>query len=94
MQLNMFDSYTILQNTTWHNSLICADPWYAHRVTTDNPGKRQYKVGDHILVKLPVGQIVEVTIRAVIPNAEGTKLQVDWGYDQTALIEEWQVVRE
>ena len=56
----------------------------------------EYRVGDHILVKLPVGQIVEVTIRAVvrIAAAEGIKLQVDWGYDQTALIEEWQVVRE
>jgi hypothetical protein len=60
----------------------------------NDPGKRQCKVGDHIVVKFPVGQIVEVTIRAVIPSAEGTRLQVDWGYDQTALIEEWQVVKE
>jgi hypothetical protein len=75
MQLNMFDSYTILQNATWHNSLIYSDFWYARRVTKDNPG-RQYKVGDHILVKLAVAQMVEVTICGVIKQADRIKLQV------------------
>jgi hypothetical protein len=40
------------------------------------------------------GQIVEATIRAVIERTDGIHLQVDWGYDQTALIEEWQIVQE
>jgi hypothetical protein len=55
--------------------------------------KREYKVGQTILVKLS-GQIAEATIRAVIERTDGLHLQVDFGYDQTALIEEWQVVQE
>ena len=51
--------------------------------------KREFAVGDHILVKLPVAQIVEVTISVVIKQEERIRLQVYWGYDQTALIEEW-----
>jgi hypothetical protein len=56
--------------------------------------RRQSKVGEHILVRFPVGKIEEVTIRAVIEGTDGVHLQVDWGYDQTALIEEWQVIKE
>ena len=47
---------------------------------------RKYKVGDHVLVKLSGDRIVDTT--------EGTRLQVDFGYDETALIYPWQVVIE
>jgi hypothetical protein len=56
--------------------------------------RRPFKVGERVIIRLPVGQIVEATIRAVIERTDGIHLQVDWGYDQTALIEEWQVVTE
>jgi hypothetical protein len=56
--------------------------------------KRQFKRGDSVTIRLPVGQIVEVTIRAVIEDTDGVHLQVDWGYDQTALIHERDVVSE
>ena len=55
---------------------------------------RQFKCGDSVVVRLPVGQIVEVTIRAVIEQTDGVRLQVDWGHDQTALIHERDVVSE
>jgi hypothetical protein len=54
--------------------------------------KREPKVGDHVLVKLSGGRIVEATIKAIVDATEGTRLQVDFGYDETALISEWQVV--
>jgi hypothetical protein len=55
---------------------------------------RKYKVGEHLLVKLPGGRIVEATIKALVDTTEGTRLQVDFGYDETALVFEWQVVKE
>jgi hypothetical protein len=33
-------------------------------------------------------------IRAVIESTEGLQLQVDFGHEQTAIIHEWQVVKE
>jgi hypothetical protein len=54
--------------------------------------KREPKVGDHVLVKLSGGRIVEATIKALVDTTEGTRLQVDFGYDETALVYEWQVV--
>jgi hypothetical protein len=56
--------------------------------------RRQFKVGDLVKVSVPVGQIVDATIRAVIPSTEGIKLQIDWGHDQTALIHEGDVLSE
>jgi hypothetical protein len=40
------------------------------------------------------GHIAEATIRAVVENTAGVRLQVDFGHDQTALVELWQVVDE
>jgi hypothetical protein len=40
---------------------------------------RNYKVGDHLLVKLSGGRIVDATVMAVINNADGTRLQVSFG---------------
>ena len=54
--------------------------------------KREPKVGDHVLVKLSGGRIVEATIKALVDTTEGIRLQVDFGYDETALVYEWQVV--
>jgi hypothetical protein len=55
---------------------------------------RKYKVGDHLLVTLSGGRIVEATIKAVVDTTEGVRLQVDFGKDETALVYEWQVVKE
>jgi hypothetical protein len=56
--------------------------------------KRQFKRGDFVRVSLPVGQIVEATIRAVIESTEGVQLQVDFGHEQTALVHERDVISE
>ena len=53
---------------------------------------RQHKVGDHVLVKLSGGRIVEATIKAIVDTTEGMRLQVDFGFDETALVYDWQVV--
>jgi hypothetical protein len=52
----------------------------------------KHKVGDHVLVKLSGGRIVEATVKALVDTTEGARLQMDFGYDETALVYEWQVV--
>jgi hypothetical protein len=54
--------------------------------------KREFKVGDKIRVNLHHGKIEDAVVRAVIEESDGTKLQVDFGYEQTALIDTSQVV--
>jgi hypothetical protein len=66
-------------------------PTYSPRVPAKEP-KRAFKVGDKIRVNLHRGRIEEATIKAIIEHSSGKKLQVDFGHDQTALIEPWQVV--
>jgi hypothetical protein len=56
--------------------------------------KWQFKRGDYVKVSLPVGQIVEATIRAVIESTEGVQLQIDFGHEQTALVHERDVLSE
>ena len=56
--------------------------------------ERQFKVGDRILVNLHRGRIEEATVKAIIEHTSGKKLQVDFGHDQTALIDPWQVVQD
>ena len=51
---------------------------------------RKHKVGDHVLVKLSGGRIVEATIKAIVDTTDGTRLQVSFG-EETALIYLWQV---
>jgi hypothetical protein len=34
----------------------------------------KYKVGDHVLVKLSGGRIVEATIKAIVETTEGVRL--------------------
>jgi hypothetical protein len=55
--------------------------------------KNEYKVGDRIQISLN-NQIMDAVIRAVIEHADGLRLQVDFGHEQTALIDEWQVVKD
>jgi hypothetical protein len=43
-----------------------------------------HKVGDHVLVKLSGGRIVEATIKAVVDTTEGVRLQVSFGEDDGA----------
>ncbi len=57
-----------------------------------NPTPRQFKVGDRVKVSLPLGHIVDATIRAVIEHTDSIKLQVDYGKDQTALVSARQIV--
>ena len=57
------------------------------------PKKNEFKVGDHIQISLN-NQIMDAVIRAVIEHTDGLRLQVDFGHEQTALIDEWQVVKD
>ena len=51
------------------------------------------KVGDHLMVKLLGGTIVQATIKAIVDRADGVRLQVSFG-DDTARIYLWQIVGE
>ena len=54
---------------------------------------RQLNVGDKIRVNLHQGRIVDATIRAIIDRTDRKHYQVDFGHEQTALIQAWQIVR-
>ena len=57
------------------------------------PDDRQFKVGDKVRVNLHHGKIEDATVKALIKDSNGTKLQVDVvGLDLTALIDTRQVV--
>jgi len=45
-----------------------------------------------VRVNLHAGKIVDATIRAIIPQTDGLRLQVDFGFEQSALIHVWQGV--
>jgi hypothetical protein len=53
--------------------------------------QREFKVGDRVTVSLYTGRIVEGVVKAIIQKTDGTRLQVDYGQDQTALVHLWQV---
>ncbi len=55
---------------------------------------RKFKPGQQIQIKLAGGRIEQATIKAVIEHTDNIRLQVDFGHDQTALIELWQVVKD
>ena len=68
---------------------------YNHAVpAAKKPDDRQFKAGDKIRVNLHHGKIEDAIVRAVIEHTDGLKLQIDFGHEQTALIEEWQIVKE
>jgi hypothetical protein len=52
---------------------------------------RKHKVGEHVLVKLSGGRIVEAEVKAIRETTEGLRLQVSFD-DETALIYLWQIV--
>ena len=52
-----------------------------------------FKVGQHILVKLSGGRLVNAEIKAVIDKTEGKRLQVSFG-NESARIYVWQVVEK
>jgi hypothetical protein len=54
---------------------------------------RKHKVGDHLLVKLSGGRIVEGVVKAITESTDGVRLQVSFG-NETALIYLWQIVKE
>ena len=53
--------------------------------------ERQFQVGDRVTVTLHTGRLVEATVRAIVKNTDGVRLQVDYGKDETALVELWRV---
>jgi hypothetical protein len=54
---------------------------------------RKHKVGDHVLMKLSGGRIVEAVVKAITESTDGVRLQVSFG-NETALIYLWQVVEK
>ena len=69
------------------------EEWYIPRVPARKKPEeqREYKVGDRLLVSLSSGRIVEAVVKAVIQQTDGTRLQVDYAKDETALVYLWQV---
>jgi hypothetical protein len=62
-------------------------------VTKGQP--KSYKTGDHIRVNMHSGKIVDAVIKAVHDEfTDGPRYQVDFDKDKTALIREWQIVKE
>jgi hypothetical protein len=55
------------------------------------PDDRQFRVGDRVTVSLSAGRVVNGVVKAVINRADGVRLQVDYGKDETALVYLWQV---
>ena len=51
-------------------------------------------IGDRVLVNLHHGSKNEALIKAIVPTTGGKKFQVDFGNDQTALIEDWQIMEK
>lgn len=56
--------------------------------------EHKYKVGEKVSITLHTGRIVDGTVRAVVENSDGIRLQVDYGKDETALVELWRVHRK
>jgi hypothetical protein len=52
-----------------------------------------YKVGQHVMVKLSGGRLVDAEIKAIIETTHGKRLQVSFG-NETARIYLWQVVEK
>ena len=50
-------------------------------------GKVKFAVGDRVKINLH-------TVRAIIDHTDGQKLQVDFGKDETVLIDPWRVVKK
>ena len=51
-------------------------------------------IGDRVRVNLHHGRKEEALIKAIIPTTGRKKFQMDFGKDQTALVEEWQIMEK
>ena len=60
----------------------------ARKKSDDN---HQYKVGESVSITLHTGRIVDGKVRAIVERTDGLRLQVDYGKDETALVELWRV---
>jgi hypothetical protein len=58
-----------------------------------SPGTTDYEVGEHVIVLLSGGRLVDAEIKAIIETTQGTRLQVSFG-DETARIYLWQIVEK
>ena len=56
--------------------------------------EQQFKAGDSVSITLHTGRIVDGTVRAIVERTDGVHLQVDYGKDETALVELWRVHRK
>jgi hypothetical protein len=77
-------------------NLPCVQPSFSCHTIAPVPAKepkREFRVGDHISRQI-LSRSNRRSHDSRIPGVEGKGLQVDWGYDQTALIEERQIVKE
>jgi hypothetical protein len=55
---------------------------------------KSHKVGDKVRVSMHGGRIVDAVIKAAMEHKDGLRFQVAFGHDQTALIGDWQIVKE
>jgi hypothetical protein len=52
------------------------------------------RVGGTVFVSTHGGRIVEAVIKAIIDKTDDLHYQIDFGNQQTALIREWQIVKD
>jgi hypothetical protein len=57
----------------------------------ESDGDHPFKVGDPVSITLQTGRIVDGTVRAIVEKTDGLRLQVDYGKDETTLVELWRV---
>ena len=57
-----------------------------------NKPERQFHVGQHIRINVHSRRFEDATVKAIVEHTDGPRLQVDFGHEQTALIQMWQVV--
>jgi hypothetical protein len=56
--------------------------------------ERQFQVGQRIRINVHSGRLEDATVKAIVEHTDGVRLQVDFGHEQTALIQMWQVVED
>jgi len=62
---------------------------------TNSDDKHQFKMGESVsIITLHTGRIVDGTVRAIVEKTDGVRLQVDYGKDETALVELWRSHRK
>lgn len=54
--------------------------------------ERQFHIGQKTRINLHSGRMEDATVKAIVERTEGVRLQADFGFNETALIHEWQVV--